>query len=195
MSASCQLAGSGGRDELAQQDEFLGPVHPDQARQDPGAAEVHGQRPFHEDLAELCPVGGDDEVAGQGEVHASADGRTVHGGDRGHRDAVQGQACLADDPHVVEVAAAVAVGREVGAGAEGPASAGDHYCAVAAGVHVAQEVTEHLPAPRGHRVPASGAVEGDRHDSSVAVHQESRYGYVPLPVRRGNQHTSVIFQF
>ena len=49
--------------------------------QPPVAGHVGHQSHLHVELSEPCVVGGEDDVAQHGEVHADADGGTVHGGD------------------------------------------------------------------------------------------------------------------
>ena len=74
--------GVGGVDHLREEGELLGLVQPDEARQQPRAAEVDRQAASHEDLREPRRVGRDDEVAAEGEVAARADGDAVDRGDR-----------------------------------------------------------------------------------------------------------------
>ena len=80
--------GLGGVDDVGEQRELLGPVHPDAPRQRPRAAEVDRQAAPGEDLREAGRVAGDDEVAQQGHVHAGAGGDAADLGDRRLRDAV-----------------------------------------------------------------------------------------------------------
>ena len=67
----------GRRHVVAEEEQLLGLLDPHQAGQDPGPAGVGGDAPSDEDLDELGLLGHDDEVAGQGEMHAAAGRRAV----------------------------------------------------------------------------------------------------------------------
>ena len=73
--------GLGGRNVVAEEEELLGLLDPDQPGQQPGAAGVGGDAPADEDLDEPRLLGRHHEVAGERQVHAAAGGRAVDPGD------------------------------------------------------------------------------------------------------------------
>ena len=152
----------------AKKRELLRLVQADQPGQHERTAEVDRQSAPGEDLAEASVLGGNDQVATEGEVEAGADRHPFDLGDDGLRDLVERHARRADLTHPLQLVHVDGPDRrEVGAGAEVALGAGHDDGAHTVGVggdraeHFA-ELVEHLGA---RRVLALGPVHGDRGDA------------------------------
>jgi len=130
--------------------------------------------------AEARVVGGDADVAGDGDGHPAAHAVAVdHGEDRlGQR--IDGVAAPRADPPVLllvgHVAAAIFELRDVRPRHEGlvPRSAHDDDADGVVGGKILDVLRHELPRLHAHRVPLLGAVEDDPADGAVLLHQEAR---------------------
>jgi DNA protecting protein DprA len=78
-------------DDLGEERQLLGAMHPDEPWQEPRSTEVQHEVALREDLGEAGAVGRDDQVAAEREVATCAGSNAVHGGDRRDRQVVQSQ--------------------------------------------------------------------------------------------------------
>src|SRR5262249_29390817 len=136
-----------------------------------------------EDLGEPGALGGDDEVAAEGKIQPRPGGDPVDRCDRWLRELVEAQRGPTDHAHLAERGADAAVlgcevrvvaRREVGAGTESVAGAGDHEDTIGPRVG---DIVEHVDelAPHGpvDGVLLVGSVQRDAHDAVRAFDDES----------------------
>ena len=172
--------GLGGWDVVAEEEELLGLLDPDQSGQDPRSAGVGCDAAPDEHLDELGLLGHHDEVAGQGQVHAAPRRRAVDAGDDrllavedgGH----EALPAVPDHPRPVAhdvVGRVVGLGTrrepaatQVGAAAEGLLTGGrDHdHAHEEVRRRVADPGRDLVPHELGHGVARVGPVERDPAD-------------------------------
>src|SRR5579883_2010689 len=139
-------------------------------------------------IGELGGFGGDEDIAGKGELEAAGDGKPVDGGDDrdGHRldDGDEGVAAL-----LVDAALAGAELAQVEAGAEGAAGAGDnHNVDVGRGAQLAHRGAEGGAQLVIEGVQLVGPIEGYGGDTIAAVEQDyRRVGHARTPVGMGKR--------
>src|SRR5918995_400710 len=178
--------GLGGRHLVAEEHQLLGPLHAHEAGEEPGAAAVGHQAPPHEHLDEPGAVGGQHEIAGQGQVRPDARGRAVDGAD--HRllavehGADQPLRAAADRArHVADEALGPALGPgrtgarhpQIGPGTEVLAGAGDdHHPHLGARAGVGEQFDHAVALVGGDRVAGFGPVEDQPQHALVVTREQ-----------------------
>ena len=188
------LLGLAGGELVAEQGPAHGAGGAAQAWQEVGAAGIGQDAEFGEGLEKEGRLGGEDDVAGEGEVGARAGGDSVDEGDDG-----QGQGAeSADEWGVEEVdggAEIERVGLEVGVGkvlpgAEGAAGASDgEHANGRVGRYVLEGVGQLAMKRGGEAVELLGTVEGEAGDAGFEGEEEVLIGHGrgDLGVRRNGE--------
>ena len=171
--ASPRARASGPGDGPSGEDEVHGPPVPDDAGQADGAEVAQRDAEAAAEDAEDRILGGDAQVAPQGELDAAGHGVALDGGDDGLAQRQPG------GPHgsgpVVGDGPAVTLGHrlEVGTGAERPAGPGeDGHGTVVVLVEGHEGLPQLVGADAVDRIAAFGPVDGDHRHRSVVLDQQ-----------------------
>ena len=181
--------GLGPVEDLAEEEGGGGRLGPGDAVEHPGVAAAGVEAQLQEAGVEAGPTGGQAHVAGQGQVHARAHRGAVHRGDGGQRAARHAQEPLVDRQQALALRGAQV--RQVGAGAEGPALAGDDDGAHAlVGLHGLDRGDEVVAEGAAQGVAPVGVVEGEEGDAVGDVGADEAHGVVVILLRRGRRRGS-----